>query len=816
MGTSVDGSLVSRRDVLVQQLLQERRRRLQEKLVQDTPPNLSSGRGSDRDELLLRFDDQPAAALQPASPGTGLSKDWQFSSPRLDIPQQGGNAQQHDPIAGSAANVAGPPSLEVLVSFPTATPDRQWKNGFAGSQSVGRDEPGLRSRLSSVGDMHEKSIVDSWHIPQSARGGGSRSVEAASDSLAHRRPTSAPRARQRPAAVPPDAQDTANAGLQAVRSYSSTAQPDWQGDMPTTPSRPASVPPVRSFSREPEAPPKAVTPRSFRNRVQAWNLQREASKQRYQLARQEQESRELEQCTFRPAINGRSEMYAQRSRACSVEPLAQRLHHEGDKRLTLRNKARELLEADELCAYSFRPQINPSNPTKKRDRTPIHIRARQIQQAKLDKIRSAQAKEDGRDCTFQPRISNHSERIVQKKRDKLYRSLSQGSQQFVKSVGPVGERLYAEAHAIEQRRGERSVCESVQSAPSVDEESRRICQSSVYFQGAQQDFLTRQQTFELARQRRMEVRARHAKSECSFRPTISDNSRHIAAGNHKMIGETQEERVHRLAVKDVEHREQMKDALHVLHYRDCTFKPEINIMSQATVSKVEDSASDFGGESISGVPVHERLYRIAAERSKCSNESELEEHSFQPQLDSRSTRRFSHVRPRYTSDGNAIMENIQRDNERKAEMLAERRRELEEEKQAECTFAPETHKPYQEPQKPVVVSGLGRFFELRSLAQQQQREQQEREARVFRPEASRQSCAGITIPEPFDLSTGPRGEVGVVAAIEGAAGYGQESMDISFAPRTNESNNREIIRQLMNCALPEHALPIDEGGYGLA
>merc|ERR1719181_599351 len=88
--------------------------------------------------------------------------------------------------------------------------------------------------------------------------------------------------------------------------------------------------------------------------------------------------------------------------------------------------------------------------------------------------------------------------------------------------------------------------------PSVDDASRRICRDSVYFQGPQQDFVTRQETFELAKQRRQELRSQHADAACTFKPEISDASRQIVSGNIEFVGETVEERINRMAVKDVE------------------------------------------------------------------------------------------------------------------------------------------------------------------------------------------------------------------------------------------------------------------------
>merc|ERR1719324_1352288 len=130
-----------------------------------------------------------------------------------------------------------------------------------------------------------------------------------------------------------------------------------------------------------------------------------------------------------------------------------------------------------------------------------------------------------------------------------------------------------------------------QSQPSVDEASRRICQDSVYFQGPQQDFVTRQQTFELAKQRRHELRSQHADAKCTFKPDISDVSRQMVSTNIEYVGETSEERFNRLAVKDVQRRDKVRSELEELHYRDCTFKPALNEKSQMLASKFDDAAS---------------------------------------------------------------------------------------------------------------------------------------------------------------------------------------------------------------------------------
>eukprot|EP00929_Paragymnodinium_shiwhaense_P115453 TRINITY_DN8433_c0_g1_i1.p1 TRINITY_DN8433_c0_g1~~TRINITY_DN8433_c0_g1_i1.p1 ORF type:complete len:610 (-),score=148.97 TRINITY_DN8433_c0_g1_i1:241-2070(-) len=548
----------------------------------------------------------------------------------------------------------------------------------------------------------------------------------------------------------------------------------------------------------------------FRSRVEAWQIRHKALMDKQEQARREKENREMEDCTFKPKLNTKSEFYARRSRGCYLEPLAERLHHEADMRAVLRQKAKELLEADEMCAYSFQPKIN-SRPSSAgpEARTPIHRRTEMLRRQKQEQAKAAQEAEDRRtECSFRPKISERSEKIVQKRRDDTYRSVSQGDPAGIKMLGKVEDRLYAEAQVFEQRRAMRaetaseggSVC-----APSVDQESRRICKSSIYFQGPQQDFLTRQQTFEAAKQKRMEVRAQRVDSDCTFAPEISEYSRQLVSSNLDYVGETTEDRIERLAKRDVERREQLRGALEQVHYRECTFRPSVNAVSQALATRLEDM--DYvdglgGGPSVgsaSEMSVHERLYRTHTQQRQRMTERAGsqprfgEDCTFQPQVDSK--KRFSHIKAHYPANGGSrIMENIREELMDKEELLAFRRREVEDQERAECTFVPSTCRPYEEPQRPVAVSGLGRFFELRGLAQKQQREQKERESRVFHLEAPGTRCGGVTIQEPFELSSARR------VSRERAPTRDEE--ECTFSPWTNESVNRQLVRQIMSTTSP--------------
>eukprot|EP00439_Symbiodinium_sp_Y106_P068333 s1013_g11.t1 len=97
---------------------------------------------------------------------------------------------------------------------------------------------------------------------------------------------------------------------------------------------------------------------SFRERLREWTNQQKAQMQKKEDAKLDQEMRLKEACTFRPAINEKSDAFARRSRGCLAEPLNERLYNDAGRRSKLRAQAKELLDANDLYECTFTPRIN--------------------------------------------------------------------------------------------------------------------------------------------------------------------------------------------------------------------------------------------------------------------------------------------------------------------------------------------------------------------------------------------------------------------------------------------------------------------------
>lgn len=483
-------------------------------------------------------------------------------------------------------------------------------------------------------------------------------------------------------------------------------------------------------------------------REQRWAARRSAVQERQERTRLEQERQEMDECTFHPAISSKSAMYANRARGCCTQPLIERLHQEAGQRSALREKAKELVEAEECFSHPFKPIIMRGDRTPKQ--VPIHMRADTVRKQQQERLRKKQqACDDAAVCSFQPKISGRSRRLAQGR--VFARSASEGAV----AAGPVEERLYAEAGEMRRRQTQRTTdAEGPSPKPDMDIGSKRICMSSVYCTGPQQDFLIRQDTFEAARQQRRQVRERHGEeSTCPFAPRIAGKSRLMVASHIDFVRGTPDETTERLAVRDVGCREQrMRKRIQATDQEGCTFAPKVDPLSRQIVR----AASACGAPQQAA---HDRLHQGAAERRSSAGagpEDSVAECTFKPRVSPGTARMFPHVRSRYAGSGEQVTANVQSELGEREQNTATLRRAREEQMAAECTFAPSVRKAVVRSTDAFVVSGLGRFFELKALASRQHEEERQREQQAFKCNFEEERCGGITIPVPFGLSRDQR------------------------------------------------------------
>ncbi|CAM9880414.1 unnamed protein product [Discosporangium mesarthrocarpum] len=144
-----------------------------------------------------------------------------------------------------------------------------------------------------------------------------------------------------------------------------------------------------------------------------------------------------------------------------------------------------------------------------------------------------------------------------------------------------------------------------------------------------------------------------------------------------------------------------------------------------------------------------------------------------------------------------ISKQIREREREQAEKMSILRAEREMAEMQPCTFAPATNKA-KLPQgcRPVVVRGLGRHLELRDVAQQKEEERKRREALAFgvKPGAVRRSALGETVVEPFLLSGGrSQGWWGERRRKREE----EEKKACTFRPWTVEAERSQVLGQLL-------------------
>lgn len=71
----------------------------------------------------------------------------------------------------------------------------------------------------------------------------------------------------------------------------------------------------------------------------------------------------------------------------------------------------------------------------------------------------------------------------------------------------------------------------------------------------------------------IDLRINHSLHSCSYighpsEPVQNSTGRQLVCNNVELLGETPDERIHRLAIRDAERREQLRQELEQLHHKD--------------------------------------------------------------------------------------------------------------------------------------------------------------------------------------------------------------------------------------------------------
>jgi len=486
-------------------------------------------------------------------------------------------------------------------------------------------------------------------------------------------------------------------------------------------------------------------------RADLWALQYRKKLELRQHMKVQKEHKELQQCTFQPNLR--------RTMSSPIRPEAQkevieRLYREGDMRYHLREKAKSLLEMEELASMTFQPKVNsdnkvPSSPSAFLSRVDDTL------EKKKNNILAKQMEEEMKfDHTFTPALSTKSEQIVQKKRSEARRNMDDSD-----VLEPVENRLYNISTRENKKShddNDKNLNGGVSTTSRMARKSEEIIKSSVYFKGPYKSFLQRQRAFQDAKEKRLDLfRQNNIGPSPKFSPRMVEvRCQRMGPGEYKLREDKRKEKQER----------QFEE--------QCPFAPDINPVSRVIGSVVGSKDRVF--DRLSGTPKEKQERRV-----------DEEQHSFQPSVDS--SGRYAHIQPHYNKS--AILSQIKYDQRIRERKLNELRQKEKEKAVKDCTFQPQFAPPPRiHRQKPKIVSGFDRFLELQTRARIQ------REDKILK---EKPRCAdgytGVTITEPFQLSDNCKRRRDVVHEKDEE----KKRREYTFHPNTIEREKKDLLQKFL-------------------
>lgn len=446
-----------------------------------------------------------------------------------------------------------------------------------------------------------------------------------------------------------------------------------------------------------------------------------------------------------------------------------------------KEKLKREYEDQIISEYSFAPQINPQSKilmNKYDNGIDIYTRGEQYEKAKEENLKmKREALEQEAKSKNKPMISEKSKKLAMKRHN-------------TDNID-VYNRLYNNENNkdIDRSNYNDRDLEECTFTPNIishsmitgdDTEGNQMNPSTIPNSGNINDFLSRQKIYEdIKRERQNRISQKAPKEECTFKPKINLTSDILVRTNTSRIAENKYNRLY----EDYKKIQNRKEQLESFYNAQFDFKPKINELSR------------FIGRE----PTVNNLYTTDSKNvstmSKKTNMTVDDECTFQPKLNTNS--KYDHVQSNYKND-EAILNRINEEVKSKNEKISGLQNVLVKMDTKECSFQPEINRnvPNFESNKPMVMKGMAKYLEQMEKARKAKRDKEEREKEVFITGENWSRDNLITVPKPFKLSyQNIRKKDDIKKQREM-----QEMKECTFKPKTNESKNREIIKQLLKDA----------------
>ena len=488
-----------------------------------------------------------------------------------------------------------------------------------------------------------------------------------------------------------------------------------------------------------------------------------------------------ENCSFKPKINQYSKAiaeYHQSNRNAYDEDFSDRLYQDAFERM--KRKKISTLEQDATNdVYVFQPKLNGMETQQYGfNERPLHERYHdELKRKKENQMYLKQKIDDENHITFQPKINKTSEMVSQR--------INQGEDVVSRLVNEVAERAEKKLDLIRERNKEQS--EQCTFEPYLNRDKNDDLLRGT--DGEEQTFLERQYLFQEKKENEL-LQKRMEADENLFKPKINEISKFLVEGDPTKQKEDLNDKIKRLAVTDLERREQLKKELKLQEQNQYNFMPTINEISNSLAKpKTCEELADTKDTD-----------KKKQEKMKEKDLKEQKQCPFKPKLNKNYKKAESHYSKK--NYDKKYMEMVHK-KKLHTEYL---KQEGEFNEMKECTFQPKmVSTDYEnldrELKQENIVAGFEQYKEYKDNAYKQKLDKvlREQEMYDYSNKYDQRDTTAPTVAEPFKLSKTP-GKFFKNTMVQDESKMITKDM---FKPHTNEGDTKKHLQKLQKAARQE-------------
>ena len=472
--------------------------------------------------------------------------------------------------------------------------------------------------------------------------------------------------------------------------------------------------------------------------------------------------------------------------------VANRLFNEHAKLKEKRERMKREIEDNKIKEFLFAPEINSQSKIimNKYEQLPLYERNEIFEKAKNEGIIRMRQE-------IEREQMKHNKPVINQKSKEL--AMKRNNNSSYDGANDIYTRLYNENIKNEKHPYKNKELSECTFTPNINVTNPQGIgmENDIYnSNGNIDDFLERQKMYEQLKKDRLEKKMAKVKSkdEYTFKPKINLTSDILMKTNTSRANENQQDKIDRLYKGDYEKIQNRKEQLESFYNAQYDYKPKINELSRYIGR--EPTIDELYAKKSININNNTQANNISHSSFATNNNNKEyydEECTFKPKMYNNS--KYNHIQSNYKNDDD-ILDRINDEVKTKNEKITGLQNDLARKDVVECKFQPEINRnvPNFENKTPMLMKGMARYLDQMEKARKAKRDKEEREKEVFITGENWSRDNLITVPKPFKLSYQNNNRKKEETKKERDL---YQMKECTFKPQTNESKNREIIKQLL-------------------